>query len=75
MAVISVNHPLTMQNRPVQPIQGDGTRTATILAFTLPTTALEPFEQEPDFYGAIRIPAERAHDLGWQLGIQSCWIE
>lgn len=40
--------------------------------------SLEPYEEKPDLYGAIRIPAEifypvakRAHDLGWQLGIHT----
>ncbi len=38
----------------------------------------EPYEGKPDFYGAIRIPAEifypvarRVHELGWQLGIHT----
>ena len=38
----------------------------------------EPYEGRPDFYGAIRIPADifypvakRAHELGWQLGIHT----
>ncbi len=40
--------------------------------------ALEPYPGRPDFYGAIRIPADvfypvarRAHELGWQLGIHT----
>ena len=40
--------------------------------------SLEPYEGRPDFFGAIRIPAEvfhpvakRAHELGWQLGIHA----
>ena len=40
--------------------------------------SLEPYEERPDFFGAIRIPAEvfhpvarRAHELGWQLGIHA----
>ena len=40
--------------------------------------SLEPYEEKPDLYGAIRIPAEifhpvaaRAHELGWQLGIHT----
>ncbi len=40
--------------------------------------SLEPYEEKPDLYGAIRIPAKifypvakRAHDLGWQLGIHT----
>ncbi len=40
--------------------------------------SLEPYPGRPDFFGAIRIPAElfhpvakRAHDLGWQLGIHA----
>ncbi len=40
--------------------------------------ALEPYPGRPDFFGAIRIPAEvfypvakRAHELGWQLGIHA----
>jgi predicted amidohydrolase YtcJ len=38
--------------------------------------SLEPYENRPDYTGAIRIPAaafypvaRRAHELGWQLGI------
>ena len=40
--------------------------------------SLEPYEGKPDFFGAIRIPADvfhpvarRAHELGWQLGIHA----
>ncbi len=40
--------------------------------------SLEPYEERPDFFGAVRIPAEifhpvarRAHELGWQLGIHA----
>ena len=40
--------------------------------------SLEPYEGRPDFFGAIRIPADvfypvakRAHELGWQLGIHT----
>ena len=40
--------------------------------------SLEPYEGRPDFFGAIRIPADvfypvarRAHELGWQLGIHA----
>ena len=40
--------------------------------------SLEPYENRPDYTGAIRIPAEafypvarRAHELGWQLGIHT----
>ncbi len=40
--------------------------------------SLEPYEDKPDFFGAIRIPADvfypvarRAHELGWQLGIHA----
>ena len=40
--------------------------------------SVEPYEGRPDFYGAIRIPADvfypvakRAHELGWQLGIHT----
>lgn len=40
--------------------------------------SLEPYEEKPDLFGAIRIPAnifhpvaERAHRLGWQLGIHT----
>ncbi len=40
--------------------------------------SLEGYEDRPDFFGAIRIPAEvfhpvarRAHELGWQLGIHA----
>jgi hypothetical protein len=40
--------------------------------------SLEPYEERPDFFGAVRIPAEvfhlvakRAHELGWQLGIHT----
>jgi hypothetical protein len=40
--------------------------------------SLAPYEERPDFFGAVRIPAEvfhpvakRAHELGWQLGIHA----
>jgi predicted amidohydrolase YtcJ len=40
--------------------------------------SLEPYENRPEYTGAIRIPAEafypvarRAHELGWQLGIHT----
>lgn len=40
--------------------------------------SLKPYENRPDYTGAIRIPAEafypvarRAHELGWQLGIHT----
>ena len=40
--------------------------------------SVEPYEGKPDFYGAIRIPADvfypvakRAHDLGWHLGVHT----